>query len=84
MVKGQLHVDSDIRVRILVDTQTSRRMLQKAVQCPDLDFPYLGQGLEDFFRDEMASASHRRKLDLCLVELHSETANGSRGIFNAS
>lgn len=84
MIQGQLHVDSDIRIRVFIDAQTGRRVLQETMQRPDLDFPQLWQRLQDFFRDEMAASSDRRKLDSGLIELHGEAASRSLGIFNAS
>lgn len=39
VIQGQFHIDSDIRIRVFIDTQAGRCVLKKAMQRSDLDFP---------------------------------------------
>lgn len=84
MIESQLHIDTNVGIRVFVDAETGRRVLQEAMQRSDLDFSDLGQALQDIFGDQMAPSSHRRKLDSGLVKLHKGPIADRVWLFNAS
>lgn len=84
VIESPLHVDPNIGICIFIDAETRGSVLQETMQSPDLDFLNLGQAIQDFFSDQVAPSSHRRKLDSGLIELHKGPLAECAWMFNAS
>jgi hypothetical protein len=73
-IEPGLEIPPHARRGVLVQRQRSRRVLDQQMKQPNRHLPQLGQCVDDFVRDEMEPARHRRQPDRPLEPHRQEDA----------